>query len=129
MFQAIDFLKKANPAQYRPAAGVQYPPGRFSQSLRQIAQLIKADIGLEVAFLDIGGWDHHINEGGVTGQLSNRLRELSQGLGTLYQDLGDRMEDVLILTMSEFGRTVRENGNAGTDHGHANVMFALGGPV
>ena len=129
MFQAIDLLKKANPAQYRPAAGVQYPAGRFSQSLRQIAQLIKADIGLEVAFLDIGGWDHHINEGGVTGQLSNQLRELSQGLGALYRDLGDRMEDVLILTMSEFGRTVEENGNAGTDHGHANVMFALGGPV
>lgn len=129
MFQAIDFLKEANPAQYRPAAGVQYPRGRFSQSLRQVAQLIKADIGLEVAFLDIGGWDHHVNEGGITGQLSNRLREFSQGLAALHQDLGDRMEDVLILTMSEFGRTVRENGNAGTDHGHANVMFALGGSV
>ena len=129
MFQAIDFLKEANPAQYRPAEGVDYPRGRFGQSLRQVAQLIKADIGLEVAFLDINGWDHHVNEGSITGQLSNRLREFSQGLAALYRDLGDRMEDVLILTMSEFGRTVRENGNAGTDHGHANVMFALGGPV
>ena len=129
MFQAIDFLKEANPAQYRPAEGVEYPRGRFGQSLRQVAQLIKADIGLEVAFLDINGWDHHVNEGSITGQLSNRLREFSQGLAALYRDLGDRMEDVLILTMSEFGRTVRENGNAGTDHGHANVMFALGGPV
>ena len=129
MFQAIDFLKEANPAQYRPAEGVEYPRGRFGQSLRQVAQLIKADIGLEVAFLDINGWDHHVNEGGITGQLNNRLREFSQGLAALYRDLGNRMEDVLILTMSEFGRTVRENGNAGTDHGHANVMFALGGPV
>ncbi len=82
-----------------------------------------------MAFLDIGGWDHHINEGGINGQLSNRLREFGQGLAALYRDLGDRMEDVLVLTMSEFGRTARENGNAGTDHGHANVMFLLGGDV
>ncbi len=82
-----------------------------------------------MAFLDIGGWDHHINEGGLNGQLSNRLREFGQGLAALYRDLGDRMEDVLVLTMSEFGRTARENGNAGTDHGHANVMFLLGGDV
>jgi uncharacterized protein (DUF1501 family) len=129
MFQAIDFLKKANPGQYRPEAGVEYPQGRFGRNLGQVAQLIKANIGLEVAFLDIGGWDHHINEGGINGQLSNRLREFGQGLAALYRDLGDRMEDVLVLTMSEFGRTARENGNAGTDHGHANVMFLLGGDV
>ncbi|MDA2923242.1 DUF1501 domain-containing protein [Acidobacteria bacterium AH-259-L09] len=129
MFEAIDFLKKADPGQYQPAAGVEYPPGRFGQSLKQVVQLIKADIGLEVAFVDIGGWDHHINEGGINGQLSNRLREFGQGLAALHRDLDDQMEDVVVLTMSEFGRTVHENGNAGTDHGHANVMFVLGGPV
>jgi uncharacterized protein (DUF1501 family) len=129
MFEAVDFLKKANPGQYRPAPGVRYPRGRFGRSLAQVAQLVKADIGLEVAFVDAGGWDHHINEGGINGQLSNRLSELGQGLSSLYRDLGDRMEDVVLLTMSEFGRTIHENGNAGTDHGHANVMFIAGGPV
>ena len=129
MFEAIDYLKKANPGRYRAAPGVQYPRGRFGQSLAQVAQLIKAQIGLEIAFVDLGGWDHHINQGGINGQLGNRLRELSQGLSALYRDLGDRMEDVVVLTMSEFGRTVHENGNAGTDHGHANVMFVAGGPI
>ena len=129
MFEAIDFLRRANPAQYKPAPGVEYPRGRFGKSLGQVAQLIKADIGLEIAFVDIKGWDHHINEGGVRGQLSNLLREFGRGLAALYQDLGDRMENVVVLTMSEFGRTVRENGNSGTDHGHANVMFVAGGRV
>ena len=129
MFEAIDYLKAANPSQYSPAPNVQYPQGRFGQNLLQVAQLIKADIGVEVAFVDIGGWDTHINEGGSNGQLSNRLREFGGGLAAFYQDLGDRMEDVVVLTMSEFGRTVRENGNRGTDHGHANVMMLLGGGV
>ena len=66
-------------------------------------------------------------EGGATGQLANRLKELGEGLAAFYQDLGDRMEDVVLMTLSEFGRTARENGNRGTDHGHANVMFVLGG--
>jgi len=130
MFKAIDLLKKENPAQYKPADGVNYGPNNqrysFGASLRQVAQLIKADVGLEVACVDIGGWDHHSNE---TFQLQQLLRVFGQGLAAFYQDLGDRMEDVVVLTMSEFGRTTRENGNAGTDHGHANVMFAMGGPV
>ena len=129
MFEAIDYLKAANPSQYSPAPNVQYPQGRFGQNLLQVAQLIKADIGVEVAFVDIGGWDTHVNEGGSNGQLSNRLREFGRGLAAFHQDLGDRMEDVVVLTMSEFGRTVRENGNRGTDHGHANVMMLLGGGV
>jgi uncharacterized protein (DUF1501 family) len=91
--------------------------------------LIKADVGLEVAFAEIGGWDTHANEGGVTGQLANRLRKLAAGLTAFYRDLGNRIDDVMILTLSEFGRTARENGNRGTDHGHANVMFAMGGRV
>ena len=129
MFEAIDYLKKADPSQYSPAPNVQYPRGRFGQNLLQVAQLIKADIGVEVAFVDIGGWDTHINEGGSNGQLGNRLREFGQGLAAFHRDLWDRMEDVVVLTMSEFGRTVEENGNRGTDHGHANVMMLLGGAI
>ncbi len=128
-FEAIDSLKKINPDQYQPANGAQYPKSRFGQSMMEIAQLVKSDLGLEVAFLDSGGWDHHVNEGGVQGQLSNLLRDLGQGLAAFHQDLGDQMEDVVFISMSEFGRTAHENGNRGTDHGHANCMFVMGGPV
>ena len=112
-----------------PASAERYPAGRFGTGLAQIARLIKADVGLEIAFTEIGGWDTHANEGGAVGQLANRLRELGEGLAAFYRDLGDRMDDVVLLTLSEFGRTARENGNRGTDHGHANVMFAMGGKV
>jgi uncharacterized protein (DUF1501 family) len=112
-----------------PPSTATYPAGRFGVGLKQIARLIKADVGLEIAFTEIEGWDTHVAEGGATGQLANRLKELGEGLAAFYQDLGDRMEDVVLLTMSEFGRTARENGNRGTDHGHANVMFVLGGKV
>jgi uncharacterized protein (DUF1501 family) len=128
-FEAVKMLKAADPAKYRPLPGADYPKGRFGESLKQLAQLIKSDVGVQVAFADIGGWDHHVNEGGTQGQIANVLREFSQSLTALYFDLGDLMEDTLIVTMSEFGRTVRENGNRGTDHGHANVMFVIGGPV
>jgi uncharacterized protein (DUF1501 family) len=128
-FEAIRVLKAANPAQYSPAAGVQYPAGEFGRSLRQIAQLIKANVGVEIAFADIGGWDTHQAQGGAEGQLARRLDELGRGVRALYDDLGDRMENVVILTMSEFGRTVAENGSGGTDHGHANCMLAMGGGV
>lgn len=112
-----------------PSSTESYPASRFGASLAQIARLIKADIGLEIAFTEIQGWDTHVNQGGAKGQMANRLKQLSEGLATFYRDLGDRVEDVVLITMSEFGRTARENGNRGTDHGHANVMFALGGPV
>jgi uncharacterized protein (DUF1501 family) len=128
-FEAIDQLKKINPDAYQPENGAQYPKGRFGQSLMEIAELFKADVGLEVAFLDSGGWDHHVNEGGVQGQLSNLLRDLGQGIAAFHQDMGDRMNDVVFVSMSEFGRTARENGNHGTDHGHANCMFLMGGAV
>jgi uncharacterized protein (DUF1501 family) len=128
-FEAIKLLKRVNPTQYQPAAGINYPRGRFGDSLRQIAQLIKSEIGLEVAFTDIGGWDTHANQGAAQGQLANRLIEFAQGIAALYADLQDRASDVVILTMTEFGRTVRENGNRGTDHGHASCMFVLGGEV
>src|SRR6266404_1651792 len=128
-FDAVKMLKAADPAKYQPAAGANYPRGRFGDSLKQVAQLIKADLGVEVAFADIGGWDHHVNEGNSQGQLANLTREFSQSIAALWVDLGDLAENTVIVTMSEFGRTVRENGNRGTDHGHANVMFVIGGPV
>ncbi|HKE33507.1 MAG TPA: DUF1501 domain-containing protein [Candidatus Angelobacter sp.] len=128
-FEAVKMLKAADPEKYSPAAGANYPRGRFGDSLRQVAQLIKANLGIEVAFADIGGWDHHVNEGSVQGQIANITRDFSQSIAALWTDLGDLAADTVIVTMSEFGRTVRENGNRGTDHGHANVMFVLGGPV
>lgn len=125
-FEAVSMLKKAVPAHYTPANGATYPAGRFGESLKQIAQLIKADVGVEIAFAESGGWDTHSNEGP---RLLQQLREFGQGISALYNDLGDHMSDVVILTMSEFGRTVRQNGNSGTDHGHATCFFALGGAV
>ena len=128
-FDAVKMLKAADPGKYTPASGANYPKGRFGDSLRQLAQLIKANLGVQVAFADIGGWDHHVNEGSTEGQLANVLTEFSQSIAAFWTDLGDLGEDTVIVTMSEFGRTARENGNRGTDHGHANVMFVLGGPV
>jgi uncharacterized protein (DUF1501 family) len=128
-FDAVKMLKAADPAKYTPVAGANYPRGRFGESLKQLAQLIKANLGVQVAFADIGGWDHHVNEGSTQGQIANVLGEFSQSIAALWTDLGDLAEDTVIVTMSEFGRTARENGNRGTDHGHANVMFVLGGPV
>ena len=128
-FDAVKMLKAADPQQYTPATGADYPRGRFGDALRQTAQLIKADLGVEVAFTDIGGWDHHVNEGNTQGQLANLLRDFSGSLAAFWTDLGDLAGDTVVVTMSEFGRTARENGNRGTDHGHANVMFVMGGPV
>jgi uncharacterized protein (DUF1501 family) len=128
-FDAVKTLKAADPAHYTPAANANYPRGRFGDSLRQLAQLIKANLGVQVAFADIGGWDHHVNEGGTQGQMANVLGDFSQSIAAFWTDLGDLGEDTVVVTMSEFGRTARENGNRGTDHGHANVMFVLGGPV
>jgi uncharacterized protein (DUF1501 family) len=131
-FEAINTLQAIQKQPYTPAAGADYPRGRFGDSLRQIAQLIKAEVGVEMAFADLGGWDHHVNEMGQRaseGQLANLLREYGQALAAFWQDMGDRMRDVVLFTMSEFGRTAHENGNRGTDHGHANCMFVMGGAV
>jgi uncharacterized protein (DUF1501 family) len=128
-FEAIDLLRKADPAKYQPENGAQYPTSKLGQSLQQIGQLLKANIGVEVLFVDCGGWDNHVNEGGVQGQLSNLLKDLGSGLAAFHQDMGDRMQDIVVVTMSEFGRTAKENGNRGTDHGHANCMFLMGGDV
>ena len=126
-FDAVKMLKAAAPQRLQPANGAVYPRGRFGESLRQIAQLIRADVGLEVAFADMSGWDTHAAQGNERGQLALRLKEFGDGLAAFDRDLGERMRDVVVLTMSEFGRTVRENGNRGTDHGHGTAMFVLGG--
>lgn len=128
-FEAVKLLKSVNPARYQPSNGAQYPPGPFGQTMLQVAQLIKSDIGVEIVFAETGGWDHHVNEGGSQGQLATLLGQFSRGLSALVRDLGDRMQDVVIVTLSEFGRTAFENGNRGTDHGHANALFVFGGPV
>lgn len=128
-FDAVKMLKANDPSKYQPAPGANYPRGPLGNALKQVAQLMKADLGVEVAFSDIGGWDTHVNEGSVQGQLPGRLTELSQSLSAFWTDLGDLADSTVVVTMSEFGRTARENGNRGTDHGHANVMFVMGGPV
>ena len=131
-FNAVKIIQSIQKQTYVPANSATYPNGGFGKGLQQIAQLIKADVGMEVAFADIGGWDTHVNETGgqpTNGQLANNLAQFGQALAAFYQDLGDRMEDVTLVTMSEFGRTAKENGDRGTDHGHANVMFVLGGDV
>ncbi len=128
-FEAVKMLKSADPQHYTPAPGANYPKGRFGDALRQTAQLMKANLGVQIAFTDIGGWDHHVNEGASEGQLANVLRDFSQSIAAFWTDLGPLGEDTVIVSMSEFGRTARENGNRGTDHGHANVMLLLGGPV
>jgi uncharacterized protein (DUF1501 family) len=128
-FDALDLLKQARTGNYQPANGAAYPQGAFGRNLKQIAQLIKANVGLQVAFAEVDGWDTHANQGGAKGQLATRLGGFAQALAALHQDLGDRMADVVVVTMSEFGRAVHQNGNRGTDHGHGTCFFAMGGSI
>jgi uncharacterized protein (DUF1501 family) len=126
-FEAMRMLQSINRSQNNSQIGVQYAQaGELGRSLQQLARLIKADAGVEAAFAEIDGWDHHGNE---NPQLSNMLRQFSTAVAAFSQDMGDRMEDIVLVTMSEFGRTVAENGNSGTDHGHGSLMMVLGGPV
>jgi uncharacterized protein (DUF1501 family) len=128
-FEAMRVLHDATAGDHRPTAGVEYPRSPFGQALQEIARIAKADVGLEVAFAEAAGWDHHVNEGSVDGQLAGRLDDFAHALAALASDLGDRLADTVILTMSEFGRAAAENGNGGTDHGHGNAMMLLGGTV
>jgi uncharacterized protein (DUF1501 family) len=128
-FNAVKMLKNTDPANYSPAAGAAYPRSGFGDAMRQIAQLIKSDLGLEVAFAELSGWDTHVQQGNSTGQLANRLDDFARALAAFNTDMGDRMADVVVVTMSEFGRAVSENGNRGTDHGHGNAMMIFGGPI
>jgi uncharacterized protein (DUF1501 family) len=124
-FDAVKMIQSLNRTPDTPVNGVQYA-GEFGRSLQQIARLIKADAGVEAAFAEIGGWDHHTNE---MPQLTPLLQQFGNSLAAFARDMGDRMTDIVLVTMSEFGRTAREDGNGGTDHGHGNVMMVLGGPV
>ena len=128
-FEAVKMLKAADPSKYQPVPGVEYPKTPFGNSLKQVAQLLKANLGVEAAFSDVGGWDTHQNQGNSNGQLANRLKEFSETIAAFWKDMGQDAENVTLVTMSEFGRTARQNGTGGTDHGHANVMFVLGGQV
>lgn len=128
-FEAVKMLKATDPAHYKPADGVVYPNAEFGTKLRQVAQLMKANLGVEAAFADIGDWDTHQAQGSTQGRLANRLREFSESIAAFWKDMGDEAENITIVTMSEFGRTARQNGTGGTDHGHGNVMFVLGGQV
>jgi uncharacterized protein (DUF1501 family) len=128
-FEAIRMLRATAPERYAPSADARYPDTAFAKNMKQIAQLLKADLGVEAAFTDISGWDTHQNQGGAEGQLANRLRDFSDSLAAFWRDMGQGAENVTVVTMSEFGRTAHQNGTGGTDHGHANVMFVLGGRV
>jgi uncharacterized protein (DUF1501 family) len=128
-FDAVKMLRAANPLQYKPAAGVDYPNSEFGNSMKQIAQLLKADLGVEAAFTDVTGWDTHQNQGSVNGQLANRLGDFSNSIAAFWRDMGDEAANITVVTMSEFGRTAHENGTGGTDHGHGNAMFVLGATV
>ncbi|HMA36554.1 MAG TPA: DUF1501 domain-containing protein [Chloroflexia bacterium] len=125
----LDTLDRLDPTHYRPAAGAQYPDSDFGWGLRQVAMLIKADVGLEVACLDLGGWDTHITQGGSAGQMAGLLADLGAGVAALYADLALHLDRLLVVTLSEFGRRAQENGSLGTDHGHGSVMLLLGGGI
>ncbi len=128
-FAALDLLSSAELAGLRPAAGADYPPGPLGSSLRQIAQLIKAEVGLEVAFAETGGWDTHVQQGAAQGSFARRAEDLARSIAAFWTDLGARQGDVALMTMTEFGRTVRENGSGGTDHGHGTCLFVVGDGV
>jgi uncharacterized protein (DUF1501 family) len=128
-FDALALLKQTRSTAYVPANGAKYPDGGLGKNLKQIAQLIKAKVGVQIAFAEMDGWDTHANQGNAKGQLATRLQSFGDSLAAFYADLGDKMSDVVVVTMSEFGRTVKQNGNRGTDHGHATCFFALGGSI
>lgn len=134
-FEALAILERADPLQYRPDNGAVYPDSTFGRSLAQVAQLIKSDVGLKVACVDIGEWDTHAyqvwqgSSDPTEGAMSRLLGGFDAALAAFAVDLGARMDDpgVTVVTMSEFGRRVAQNGGNGTDHGHGNCMFVLGG--
>jgi len=126
-FGAIDLLGTVDFDNYQPQNGAVYPPDEFGEALVSTAAMIKADIGLEVVELEIGGWDHHSNMGPVSGILADKLANLSEGLAAFHADMEAELGKVTLVVMSEFGRRVAENGSAGTDHGHGGTMFVLGG--
>ena len=125
----ISILEQFSNTNYTVENGAVYPNSNFGQQLKDVAQLIKSGIGLEVATVSSKGWDHHSNQGGAQGTQANRLTEFSSGIEALYKDLGSYMNDVVMLTVSEFGRTAKQNASLGTDHGNAASWFVIGRQV
>jgi uncharacterized protein (DUF1501 family) len=128
-FAAMDLLAQKRYAGYRPAAGADYPNSPLGKSLRQIAFLIKNDVGLEIAFAESNGWDTHRGQGQARGAFAQRAADLGRSIAAFWTDLGGYRSDVVLMTMTEFGRTVAQNGSGGTDHGRASCMFVLGEEV
>jgi len=128
-FEAMKLLQSADIRNYHPANGAMYPNSPLGNSLRQIAQLIKMDVGLEVAFTESNGWDTHFNQGTDNGIFARNVADLSNSIAALWKDLDTYQDDVTVMTMTEFGRTVHQNGTGGTDHGRASCNFILGNHV
>ena len=128
-FRALREVQTAKLEQMPARNGAQYPNSPLGKRLADLARLIHADLGLEVGATDCDGWDTHVNQGNAQGQLAGRLKNLGDSIAAFASDLGEKMADVCLVTMTEFGRTVRENGNRGTDHGTGSAMFVLGGNV
>jgi uncharacterized protein (DUF1501 family) len=128
-FQAMKLLQAADISNYRPAGGAIYPNSPLGGSMRQIAQLIKMDVGLEVAFTESNGWDTHFNQGTDNGIFARNIADLSNSMAAFWKDLDSYQDDVTVMTMTEFGRTVHQNGTGGTDHGRGSCNFILGNHV
>jgi uncharacterized protein (DUF1501 family) len=128
-FEAVKILKSADVKNYRPSNGAQYPASPLGNSLKQIAQLVKMDVGMEIAFTECGGWDTHYNQGTETGTFSRNVNDLSAAITAFWTDLDTYQDDVEVMTMTEFGRTVHQNGTGGTDHGRGSCMFILGNDI
>ncbi len=127
--EAMETLAGLDAASYETENGAVYPEDEFGLALSQVALLVKSELGLEVACIDLGGWDTHVAQGADAGPMPTLLGSLAAGLAAFDQDLGQRMNGVTVVVMSEFGRRLQENGGAGTDHGHGNVMFVMGGGI
>lgn len=128
-FEAMRILKSTDIKNYQPANGAVYPNSPLGNSLKQIATLIKMDVGMEVAFAESGGWDTHFNQGTVNGAFARNLRDFSDSIAAFWKDMGTYQDDVTVMTMTEFGRTAHQNGTGGTDHGRASCLFVLGNDV
>ena len=128
-FDAIKMLDVKNIRNYQPAAGVQYPNSALGNALKQIAVLVKMNVGMEVAFAESGGWDTHFNQGAANGALARNLKDFSDSIAAFWKDLDAYQDDVTVMTMTEFGRTAHQNGTGGTDHGRASCLFVLGNDV
>ena len=128
-FDAVKMLQQTDSKNYQPANKAVYPTSQLGNALKQIAQLIKMDVGLEVAFTECGGWDTHFNQGSANGVFARNVDDLSKSITAFWADIDAYQDDVTVMTMTEFGRTVRQNGTGGTDHGRGSCMFILGNDI